>query len=249
MIFDAAKVAGQQWVELTDAEYRPPPPPPTCAFGEEAPPGVLDFHIGQYPFMYQLSDGTVFHAGAAYGLGPCYPTYRRTRSLNVAAQAQADSWRDAEAPDPGIAGDAATMYDTDRVLKAGGKPGDITNQVTNQAWRMYRDTSASPPALRWVEAASMNRVRRYPYLITLPDGKVLAVGGQSSWRNGPTCNDHAVLEAEVWDPTSNTWTLLAPMSAGRWKHSLAFLLPDARVLVAAGDKPPQACQTRDGAVE
>jgi hypothetical protein len=43
-----------------------------------------------------------------------------------------------------------------------------------------------------------------------------------------------VLEPELWTPTTESWTTLAPMRTPRMYHSTTLLLPDARVLVAGG---------------
>ena len=42
--------------------------------------------------------------------------------------------------------------------------------------------------------------------------------------------------AELWSPTTQTWTVLASMNAPRLYHSEALLLPDARVLISGGGR-------------
>src|SRR5262249_44546201 len=61
-------------------------------------------------------------------------------------------------------------------------------------------------------------------------------GNSTSARDDPT---HPVLEAEVWDPATQQFTLLAPASSYRGYHSTAVLLPDGRVLYAGGLNPNQ----------
>ncbi|HYI32075.1 MAG TPA: galactose oxidase-like domain-containing protein, partial [Glaciibacter sp.] len=39
---------------------------------------------------------------------------------------------------------------------------------------------------------------------------------------------------EIWNPATGTFTALAPMAAPRTYHSVALLLPDARVFVGGG---------------
>lgn len=84
--------------------------------------------------------------------------------------------------------------------------------------------------------------------VLLPTGEVLAVGGglydnvvAHGQQNVP------VLEAELFDPQSMTWSTVAAMSVPRMYHSTSILLPDGRVL-AGGHVPlpnpwPQARDT------
>jgi hypothetical protein len=71
--------------------------------------------------------------------------------------------------------------------------------------------------------------------VLLPDETILVIGGQ---RNGKWNTDPGVvLEAEVYDPRTDTWTPTAPMAFPRQYHSVAVLLPDGRVLTAGGVDP------------
>ncbi len=54
---------------------------------------------------------------------------------------------------------------------------------------------------------------------------VLAVGG-----GGSGFAQEPVLEAERYDPESETWTTMAAQQESRMHHSVAILLPDGRVL-------------------
>jgi hypothetical protein len=53
---------------------------------------------------------------------------------------------------------------------------------------------------------------------------------------GPTDTAHAVLPAELWSPTTQTWTTLASMSAPRLYHSEATLMADGRVMISGGGR-------------
>src|SRR5262249_56140676 len=68
--------------------------------------------------------------------------------------------------------------------------------------------------------------------VLLPDGTVLVSGGNGQSESAPT----AVLDAESYNPASNTWSLAAQAQVARMYHSIALLLPDGRVL-AAGSNP------------
>ncbi|MGA9520771.1 MAG: galactose oxidase early set domain-containing protein, partial [Myxococcaceae bacterium] len=70
-------------------------------------------------------------------------------------------------------------------------------------------------------------------LTLLPDGTVLVTGGSS----GAGKNDLSspVLSTELWDPVTETFTVLARNKVFRGYHSSALLLPDGRVISGGGD--------------
>jgi FtsP/CotA-like multicopper oxidase with cupredoxin domain len=92
------------------------------------------------------------------------------------------------------------------------------------------DLKVSSPA--YVAAASLHHARFHVNAVLLPDRTVLASGGNGQSESAPT----AVLEAEIYHPTSNAWSLAAKAQVARMYHSIALLLPDGRVL-AAGSNP------------
>jgi hypothetical protein len=80
----------------------------------------------------------------------------------------------------------------------------------------------------------MHFARSYHTMVLLPDGKVLVTnGGQTTNAVGV---DTAVLQAEMWSPTTQQFSRLASMVTPRLYHSTALLLPDGRVLVAGGGR-------------
>jgi hypothetical protein len=85
--------------------------------------------------------------------------------------------------------------------------------------------------------------RTYHSLTQLPDGTVLATGGGTT--TAPTDGSIAVLPAELWSPTTQTWTTLASMSVQRLYHSVALLMPDARVLIAGSGRFDNSTQPTD----
>ena len=60
---------------------------------------------------------------------------------------------------------------------------------------------------------------------TLADGRVLKTGGEGRGPATPT--------AEVYTPSTGTFTRVGDLSMGRFKHSAA-LLPDGKVLITGG---------------
>jgi hypothetical protein len=82
----------------------------------------------------------------------------------------------------------------------------------------------------WMPTGPMSFGRRHHNLTLLANGDVLATGGTMTGDELA----YSVLQAEAYDPDIGTWTTWAPMSVSRRAHSVALLLPDARVLVAGG---------------
>ncbi|WP_438034893.1 CBM96 family carbohydrate-binding protein [Sorangium sp. So ce204] len=118
---------------------------------------------------------------------------------------------------------SSVMYDNGRVLVVGGgNPPTATAEVL--------DLNAATP--RWRNVAPMSVARRHHNATLLPDGQVLVTGGTSaSGFNNP---DGAVLPAEIWNPVTEAWTVVASMQIPRLYHSTAVLLPDGRVVTTSG---------------
>jgi hypothetical protein len=125
---------------------------------------------------------------------------------------------------------SAVAYEPGKVLYTGG--GNDAHTDLPSAGTDAIDLGATPPV--WHRAASMRFRRRQHNATILADGTVLVTGGTS----GPGFNDvspgEPVHAAELWDPTSGTWTTLAAEDVDRCYHSTALLLPDATVLSAGG---------------
>ena len=67
--------------------------------------------------------------------------------------------------------------------------------------------------------------------VILPNGNVLAVNGSTIDEDATT----ASLNADLYDPTTNTFSSAGAGSIPRLYHSGALLLPDATVLVLGGN--------------
>ena len=81
----------------------------------------------------------------------------------------------------------------------------------------------------------MVQPRRRHNLVLLPDGKILAIGGEQE--DPPGSGDFVpVFAAEWFDPNEAfpAWIELADMTRPRARHSTAVLLPDGRVLACGG---------------
>ena len=115
-----------------------------------------------------------------------------------------------------------------QILIAGGDDG--TNAYNNAYIYNPATQTVSP-------TASMNQARTQFTLTLLNNGQVLAVGGSTGWvnlSNLPSSGSATTLaSAEIYDPPSQTWTEVAPLSVARLAHA-ATLMPDGTVLITGG---------------
>ena len=140
---------------------------------------------------------------------------------------------------------SAVMYQPGKVIFIGGADPPVnTCEIIDLGsggdsflnTRETRNGRSTPPV--WQATGSMARPRRQHNTTLLPDGKVLATGGSSEF--GIDTESGKNLFAELWDPATGQWTLLAPEQVYRGYHSSALLLPDGRVLSAGGNGHPDA---------
>ena len=167
--------------------------------------------VSNYPWTFLAPNGEIFHAG-----------YNGVTSyLSTDASGAWTTVRTREVLDRNYG--SAVLYDVGRVLAVGGgDPPTATAEVIDL-------TEDSP---RWRLTESMSRPRRQLNATLVADGKVLVTGGTSS--AGHSDSTGSVLEAEIWDPETGTWTIAARQSGKRLYHSAAVLLPDGRVLSGGG---------------
>jgi hypothetical protein len=120
-----------------------------------------------------------------------------------------------------------------QVLVAGGRQVmEDSGLATNTAEMI----DFSQPNPQWTYVAPMNYPRENLNLVMLPDGTVLAVGGgQGSTSSVRPTYANPVFAAELFNPTSGTWTVMASQQVQRTYHSTALLLPDGRVVSAGSD--------------
>ncbi|HEX7287725.1 MAG TPA: Ig-like domain-containing protein [Candidatus Angelobacter sp.] len=165
-----------------------------------------------YPFIFQLGDGRVLHVG-----GTEFPT--STEALDLTTQ----TWT---AVDPRVIdGGSATMYLPGKIMKAGSA---TDSQGTGPSSNTTFVLDMSQPSPAWSQTPAMAYPRSFLNLTTLPDGSVLATGGETD-RNGGIIGN-AIFAAEMWSPQNQTWTTMASMHTPREYHSTALLLPDGRVV-------------------
>jgi hypothetical protein len=107
------------------------------------------------------------------------------------------------------------------MIMGGGNPSTNTTELI--------DLSAATP--KWVFGPSMSQPRIEMNATILPNGKVLAVGGSLNDEDTST----ASLNADLYDPASNTFSSAGNNAFARLYHSNSLLLPDATVLFIGGN--------------
>lgn len=92
-----------------------------------------------------------------------------------------------------------------------------------------------PSTDEWTLAAPMMQPRSDHTLTLLPDGRVLAAGGQllPPGRFDPTSELDVLAATEVFDPSTLSWTPGPALAEARFGHT-ATLLPDGRILFIGG---------------
>jgi hypothetical protein len=183
-------------------------------------PASADKLVSEYPRLHVLPSGKVFMAGQegeTFLLDPDAGQWTSVGTMNFG-----DRYSGASVLLPGL----------QKVLALGGNGIDPeaptlgTNRPTETAEII--DLSQSAP--HWRYTNPMHYAREHANAVLMPDGTVLVVGGgQRGLYKKP------VKQAELFDPESETWTLMATQTAPREYHSTAILLPDGRVLSAGMD--------------
>ncbi len=123
----------------------------------------------------------------------------------------------------------SVMYDVGKLLTLGGaqaysgpagKPNTYLIDINNEN------------NVAVTRAANLNKARTLANTIALPTGEILVIGGASS--AGLFTDSGSIFEPEIYDPETNIWTLLAPMTIPRRYHATAILMTDGRILTAGG---------------
>jgi Domain of unknown function (DUF1929) len=165
-----------------------------------------------YPWVHVTPTGSVFYAGGAPKVG----------FLNTSGTG---SWGNSYFRDGvGRYYGSSVMYAPGKILVLGGGQPAVTSTV--------KITTNTDETATITAGPSMAHARTHVSATILPDGRVFVNGGNQNGLNFD--NTDAVLESEVYTPSTNTWTLGASAVNPRTYHSSAILLPDATVLTAGG---------------
>ncbi len=171
-----------------------------------------------YPRMHLLPNGNVLYSGSGTG-SRIFNTTNKSWSAVVATTNYS-----------GTRGYGTSVllplrpsngYKGRVMIFGGGNPATATTEIL--------DTSAQ--TLQWQNGPAMSQGRIEMNATILPNGKVLATGGSTKDEDATTKS----LNADLYDPVSNTFSSAGQNVYARLYHSNALLLPDATVLLLGGN--------------
>ncbi len=182
-----------------------------------------------YSHLFLLRDGRVFYSGGQYGgNNGVHPS---TWDLSSGATTVVHGLTAPEMRNQSAsvllppAQDQRVM-----IMGGGGFTHDHHGVVAGVRDACVVDFTAATPTYHPVE--KMHHARMHLCAVLLPDRTVLVTGGAALEENAEV----AALEAEIFNPTTQTWTLGAPARLPRLYHSVALLMPDGKV-VTTGSNP------------
>lgn len=170
-----------------------------------------------YPRMHLLPDGNVVATGPM-PLSALFDTSTRTWSSLATTNYPGTRTYGSSVLLPL---DPADGYKPRVMILGGGDPATATTEIM--------DLSAASP--RWLFGPPMSQPRIELNATLLPSGRVLALGGSKFDEDAAT----ASLNADLYDPRTNTFSPAGANAFPRLYHSNALLLPDATVWVVGGN--------------
>lgn len=215
----------------------------------------IEDSVQYYPFNFVDPNGDVFFAGADAGASGFDIAPTQSVTFDVAAD---------EGLTPGAVsahdGGSAVMYEPGRILKTGGTNGaadaiadaeiiDLNGAALWQATdpmnipRRRHNLTMLPDGKVLVTGGTRQRNKEFEIERTCGGTDEGATcSNNTACPANVTCQNHPmgaqlwVAEAEIWDPQTGDWTLMAGNQVPRMYHSTAMLLPDGRVVSAGGGR-------------
>jgi len=167
--------------------------------------------------MHLLPNGKVFYSGASTNSRLFNPS---TQTWTNVATTNYSNWR-TYGTSVLLPLTPVNNYDPQVIIMGGGNPATATTEII--------DLGASTPTWTWGPNMSQSRIEMSATI--LPDGKVLATGGSLNDEDTTT----ASLNADLYDPVTNTFSSAGANKYVRLYHSVSLLLPDGTVWLAGGN--------------
>ncbi|KAK4696205.1 galactose oxidase, partial [Lecanoromycetidae sp. Uapishka_2] len=194
-----------------------------------------EYRADNHVWLMAWQNNSIFHAGPSKDMHWITPTGEG--AIHSAGQRGVGS-----SPFSDSMCGVAAMYDAaeGKILAAGGAPsynyldGDGKPRGGKATTDAFILTLGEVNSSVEVKSAGqgMHHPRSFAHAVILPNGETLVVGGQAEPR--VFTQKTAQFTPEIYSPTKNVWTEVAPNSIARTYHSFALLLRDATVLVGGG---------------
>jgi N-acetylneuraminic acid mutarotase len=192
------------------------------------PLGVL---TGGYGSVTGLQDGRVLADGGIFAFG----TPANSVSTTALYDPTQNSWFTSGSQAHAGYYAASGVLANGQVLVTGGSvlqgSGLLTALTTADVFNPSTDL--------WTAAAPMSTTRQQHTATALPSGDLLVTGGNYGSGYAGVSND-VLNSAELYNPTTNTWSSAGTMSSPRYEHT-ASLLANGMVLVAGGNNLVGTC--------
>lgn len=187
---------------------------PVGAITDGTPGGNKDYHVWLWP----APNGKLFHAGPS-------PKMHWITTTGNGSYTNAGNRGDDTYAVNGI----TVMYDTGKLLKAGGSTSyGGSTLATGNTYTI--DINQDNVQVKKVQSLTLPRSKHNS--VVLPTGEVLIIGGLKASQNFSDLDSRFI--PELWNPQTEQWRSLAPMTVPRNYHSVALLLPDGRVFAGGG---------------
>ncbi len=171
-----------------------------------------------YPRLHLLPNGKVF-ASASQPNSHLFNPANKTWSLNIASTRYGGTRMYGSSVLLPLT--PANNYDPVVMILGGNNPSTATTELI--------DMGSSSPSWQWGPDMSQPRIEMDA--VMLPTGQVLALGGSASDEDGTT----ASLHADLYDPSSNSFSSAGSNVYPRLYHTVSLLLPDATVWLAGSN--------------
>jgi fibronectin type 3 domain-containing protein len=171
-----------------------------------------------YPRMHLSTDGRVFYSGSGRSTRFFTPG---TMTWSTTVYTTKYSGSRSYGTSVLLPLTPANGYRPRVMILGGGNPSTATTEII--------DLSAAPPV--WQFGPSMSQPRIQMNATILPNGKVLVVGGSYNDEDAAT----ASLNADLYDPGTNTFSSAGANVYPRLYHSGSLLLPDGTVMLVGGN--------------
>jgi YVTN family beta-propeller protein len=169
-----------------------------------------------HPFLHIAPDGRIAHTGPTRTMH-WVDTTGEGAFISTSAQVPGSYY-----PKDG----AVVMFNEGKILQAGGRT------TKGGASRLAYVIDINGPTPVVTQTSSLLYARTFANGVVLPNGEVMAVGGNTSQEKFN--DDGSALTPEIWNPSTKRWRKAADMQVPRNYHSLAILLPDGRVWSGGG---------------